>query len=80
LGLCRKRGKNGVAIRAGVDIIHINTEGRLAWKQGLEAGLARDEDEIVLYAILPPVVAAIHDCRLHQAPTIREKKLKRRHP
>ena len=49
------------AIRAGVDIVHINTELRLAWKKGLEAGLARREDEVVPYKILPSAVAAIHD-------------------
>ena len=49
------------AIRAGINIIHINTELRLAWKQGLEAGLARREDEVVPYKILPSAVAAIHD-------------------
>lgn len=49
------------AISAGVNIIHINTELRLAWKQGLEAGLARREDEVVPYKILPPAVAAVHD-------------------
>lgn len=49
------------AIGAGVNIIHINTELRLAWKRGLEAGLAPREDEVVPYKILPPAVAAIHD-------------------
>lgn len=49
------------AIHAGVNIIHINTELRLAWKQGLEAGLTRREDEVVPYKILPSAVAAIHD-------------------
>lgn len=49
------------AIHAGVNIIHINTELRLAWKQGLEAGLTRREDEVVPYKILPYAVAAIHD-------------------
>jgi fructose-bisphosphate aldolase, class II len=49
------------AIRAGINIVHINTEVRLAWKQGLEAGLARGQDEIVPYKILPTAVAAIHD-------------------
>jgi fructose-bisphosphate aldolase class II len=50
-----------LAIRAGINVIHINTELRLAWKKGLEAGLARREDEIVPYKILPSAVAAIHD-------------------
>lgn len=49
------------AIRAGVNIIHINTELRLAWKSGLEAGLARREDEVVPYRILPAAIAAVHD-------------------
>jgi fructose-bisphosphate aldolase class II len=49
------------AIRAGINIVHINTELRLAWKKGLEAGLARREDEVVPYKILPSAVAAIHD-------------------
>lgn len=49
------------AIRAGINIVHINTELRLAWKQGLEAGLARREDEVAPYKILPPAVAAVHD-------------------
>jgi fructose-bisphosphate aldolase class II len=49
------------AIRAGISIIHINTELRLAWKRGLEAGLARREDEVVPYKILPSAVAAVHD-------------------
>ena len=50
-----------LAIRAGVNIVHINTELRLAWKKGLEAGLARREDEVVPYKILPSAVAAVHD-------------------
>jgi fructose-bisphosphate aldolase class II len=49
------------AIRAGINIVHINTELRLAWKQGLEAGLARREDEVVPYKILPSAVTAVHD-------------------
>ena len=49
------------AIAAGVNIVHINTELRLAWKRGLEAGLARREDEIVPYRILPPAVAAVRE-------------------
>jgi fructose-bisphosphate aldolase class II len=49
------------AIRAGINIVHINTELRRAWKKGLEAGLAQREDEVVPYKILPSAVAAIHD-------------------
>jgi fructose-bisphosphate aldolase, class II len=49
------------AIRAGVNIVHINTELRLAWKRGLEEGLAGREDEVVPYKILPSAVTAVHD-------------------
>jgi fructose-bisphosphate aldolase class II len=49
------------AIRAGINVVHINTELRLAWKRGLEAGLAQREDEVVPYKILPSAVAAVHD-------------------
>jgi len=49
------------AIHAGVNVVHINTELRLAWKRGLEAGLALREDEVVPYKILPSAVAAVHD-------------------
>ena len=39
------------AIQAGIRIVHINTEIRLAWRQGIEAGLAKDKDEVVPYKI-----------------------------
>lgn len=44
------------AIDAGISIIHINTELRLAWRQGLEKALKDNPEEIVPYKILPPVV------------------------
>src|SRR3984893_10644369 len=47
------------AIAAGINIVHINTELRVAWKQGLEDGLAKHPDEVVPYKILPPVVEAV---------------------
>ena len=39
------------AILAGVTIIHINTEIRLAWRRGLEASLAEKPDEVVPYRV-----------------------------
>ncbi|HTX38279.1 MAG TPA: class II fructose-bisphosphate aldolase [Bryobacteraceae bacterium] len=47
------------AIRAGINIVHINTELRLAWRRGLEQGLAARKDEIVPYKILPAAVTSI---------------------
>ena len=47
------------AIAAGINIIHINTELRVAWRRGLEDGLAKQKDEVVPYRILSSVVAAV---------------------
>ncbi len=41
------------AIAAGINIIHINTELRVAWRRGLEAALAEKPREIVPYKLLP---------------------------
>ena len=41
------------AIRAGINIIHVNTELRVAWRRGLEKGLAADRSEVVPYKICP---------------------------
>ena len=42
------------AIAAGISIIHINTELRLAYKQGLQKSLSEDPDEIAPYKYLRP--------------------------
>jgi fructose-bisphosphate aldolase class II len=47
------------AIKAGVAIIHINTEIRLAWRRGVEKGLKANPDEIAPYKILPAAVEEI---------------------
>jgi fructose-bisphosphate aldolase class II len=47
------------AISAGVVVVHVNTELRLAWRRGVEEALARDKDEVAPYRILGPAVAAI---------------------
>jgi fructose-bisphosphate aldolase, class II len=41
------------AIAAGINIIHINTELRLAWRRGLETAFANKPREIVPYKLLP---------------------------
>jgi fructose-bisphosphate aldolase, class II len=54
------------AIKAGMTIVHVNTEIRLAWRRGMEAALAADKS-VVPYKIMLPVVAAIQkvvDARL----------------
>ncbi len=47
------------AIDAGVAIIHINTEIRVAWRAGLEQGLRNHPGEIAPYKVLPDAVAAV---------------------
>jgi fructose-bisphosphate aldolase, class II len=47
------------AIAAGINIVHINTELRVAWRHGLEQGLAKQLDEVVPYKILPSAVDAV---------------------
>jgi ketose-bisphosphate aldolase len=40
------------AIAAGINIVHINTELRVAWRRALEDALVKQPDEIVPYKIL----------------------------
>jgi fructose-bisphosphate aldolase, class II len=40
------------AIGAGINIVHINTELRVAWRHGLEGALAKHPDEVVPYKLL----------------------------
>jgi fructose-bisphosphate aldolase class II len=47
------------AIAAGINVIHINTELRVAWRRSLEDSLARQPTEVVPYKILPPVVESV---------------------
>ncbi|HTV05439.1 MAG TPA: ketose-bisphosphate aldolase [Acidobacteriaceae bacterium] len=49
------------AIAAGINIVHINTELRVAWRRSLDASLAANPDEVVAYKILPPVVGSIKE-------------------
>jgi fructose-bisphosphate aldolase class II len=47
------------AITAGINVVHINTELRVAWRRGLEEGLAKQPNEVVPYKILPSAVESI---------------------
>jgi ketose-bisphosphate aldolase len=47
------------AIAAGITIVHINTEIRLAWRRGLEAGLAQHPGEVAPYKVLPTAVDTV---------------------
>ncbi len=55
------------AIAAGITIVHVNTELRLAWRRGVEEGLRMNPDEVAPYKILPPAlekVRAVVEARL----------------
>src|SRR6185503_16981911 len=47
------------AVRAGVTIVHVNTELRVAWRRGLDTALAAHPDEVAPYKILAPVEASV---------------------
>lgn len=47
------------AIAAGINIIHINTELRVAWRRSLEGSLTSQPNEVVPYKILPAVVESV---------------------
>jgi fructose-bisphosphate aldolase class II len=46
-------------INAGINIVHINTELRVAWRRGLEEGLSKDVNQVVPYKILPFAVESV---------------------
>ena len=48
-----------LAIKAGISVIHINTEIRVAWREGIEKGLKSMPQEITPYKVLPEAVAAM---------------------
>jgi len=52
------------AIAAGINIVHINTELRVAWRRGLEEGLAKESHEVVPYKILPFAVESVKEIAL----------------
>ena len=47
------------AIAAGITVVHINTEVRIAWRRGLEAALANHPNEVVPYKLLPSAIDSV---------------------
>jgi len=47
------------AIAAGINMVHINTELRVTWRNALEEALANHPEEVVPYKILPFAVESI---------------------
>ena len=52
------------AITAGINIVHINTELRVAWRQGLAEAFAEKPREIVPYKLLPRVEESVKQVAL----------------
>ena len=52
------------AIAAGISIVHINTELRVAWRNGLEAALEAQPGQVVPYKILPFAVESVKQAAL----------------
>jgi len=70
------------AIAAGISIIHINTELRVAWRRSMQQSLEKQPDEVVPYKILAAVVEAVKQVagsrlQLFHAPREDRKKLPR---
>jgi len=49
------------AIDAGISIVHINTEIRLAWRKGLELDFKEDTEEVAPYKLLKKSEEAIYE-------------------
>jgi ketose-bisphosphate aldolase len=49
------------AIKAGMTIVHVNTELRLAWRRGLEKVLQAHPEEVAPYKLLPEAVGAVSE-------------------
>jgi fructose-bisphosphate aldolase, class II len=48
-------------VHAGLNLIHINTELRVAWRRGLEQTLAQKPDEVTPYHLLPGAYQAVSE-------------------
>ena len=49
------------AIKNGVVMVHINTEIRLAYRQGIMKSFSENPDEVAPYKFLKPAVQAVED-------------------
>lgn len=49
------------AINAGISVVHINTEIRVAYRDALQTALSSDPDEIAPYKYLKPAITAVEN-------------------
>ena len=63
------------AIAAGINIIHVSTELRVAWRQSLEGSLTAQPNEVVPYKILRPVVNSVAEVVASRLKLFNEKQM-----
>ncbi|HEX9058630.1 MAG TPA: class II fructose-bisphosphate aldolase [Clostridia bacterium] len=54
------------AIKEGVNIVHVNTELRLAWRKGIESALQSNPNEVVPYKLMKPAYDEIKEVVLRR--------------
>ena len=62
------------AIAAGMNLVHINTELRLAWRRGIESALANQPREVAPYKILPAALEAVKGVVLNKLKLFRSEQ------
>ena len=65
------------AIEAGITVVHVNTDVRVAWRRGMEDALSRNATEVVPYKLLPGALEAVRKIVLErlQVFSVRRKPL-----
>jgi fructose-bisphosphate aldolase class II len=54
------------AVCAGINVIHISTELRVAWRRGLESALGRHPDEVAPYELFSEAFIRVADVIRHK--------------
>ena len=63
------------AIAAGINIVHVSTELRVAWRRSLESSLAVQPNEVVPYKVLHPVVDSVAEVVSSRLRLFNEKQM-----
>jgi fructose-bisphosphate aldolase, class II len=66
-----------MAIEAGITVVHVNTDVRVAWRRGMEDALTKNPSEVVPYKLLPGALEAVRKVALDrlQVVSVRGKPL-----
>jgi ketose-bisphosphate aldolase len=66
------------AIEAGITVVHINTELRIAWRRGMDTALTTRPNEIVPYKLLPSVIDSVKEVVAKRLALFSRKQLRAR--